>query len=288
MHGRISLGSALLLIVLVGCADEEPAHDHPGQAIKSVPPAAGMAFDESSCGTIEGQVTWHGSVSEVAPFRVLSGPDNLPPNKKRLTYEPNPYRPLVDSAGGVRDVVVFLRHVDPQHAGPWRHGPVCVEQIERRIQIAQDGMVSRYGFVRPGDTISAVNRDVEYHALRARGAAFFTLPFADTDTVTQRRLDKAGTVELISGAGYYWMHALLFVVEHPYYTRTDATGRFRLEQVPAGSYDLVCWMPNWEVASRERDPESGFIARLVFERPLQQVRRVEVQPGARSQVRFRW
>jgi hypothetical protein len=284
MHGRIWLVAGLALIAFTGCMDDDrPRVEDSAPQTSAI---AGAAFDEAATGTIEGQVTWQGPVPEVATFMVLSGPDNLPPNGKRLTYESNPYRPLVDDHGGVRDAMVFLRHVDPVVAGPWQHGPVLVEQIERRIHIVQDGQSSRFGFVRPGDTIDMVNRDPEYHSLRARGAAFFTLPFADADRVTNRRLDTAGVVELGSGAGYYWMNARLFVVEHPYYTRTDAAGRFRLEHVPIGHYEVVCSVPNWVVTHKERDPESGFFARLTFAPALERSASIEVMRGEPHRVEF--
>ena len=110
--------------------------------------------------------------------------------------------------------------------------------------VLQDGHAGRVGLVRRGDGFAAVNRDQEYHALRGRGAAFFCLPLVDAGRPARQRLEQAGVVELSSAAGYYWMQAHLFVTEHPYYARTDRDGSFRLEHVPSGTYELVCWMPS--------------------------------------------
>jgi hypothetical protein len=38
-----------------------------------------------------------------------------------------------------------------------------------------------------------------------------------------------------------WMSAWLVVSEHPYYAVSDEKGNFKLENVPAGSYQLQCW-----------------------------------------------
>ncbi len=84
------------------------------------------------------------------------------------------------------------------------------------------------------------------------------------------------------------MRADLFVVEHPYYARTDAAGRFRLEQVPAGRYEVICWMPSWVVRRKERDPESGLIGHLHFARALEQTAAVEVRAGAASTLEYAW
>jgi hypothetical protein len=287
MHGRIRpLVGALGLLVLMGCADEEPPAappEEPGLA------TAGTQFDPANTGSVEGRVVWQGPVPEVPPFPVYFAPENLPPDGKRVGREPNPFRPLVDSdGGGVQAGVVFLRGIDPAWARPWPHDRVCVEQRGRQIRVVQGGQAGRVGFVRRGDLIEVVNRDPEYHALRARGAAFFSLPFVDADRPSTRRLDQSGLVWLSSGAGYFWMQAHLLVDDQPYYARTDRAGRFRLEQVPAGRYEAVCWLPSWVVTKREREPENGLVSRIRFAPPAEQTAHVEVRAGATGVLHFVW
>ena len=108
----------------------------------------------------------------------------------------------------------------------------------------------------------------------------------DPDRPRRRALGANGLVELTSGAGWYWMRAYLFVDEHPYYTRSDATGHYRLPQVPPGQYQLVCWMPNWHIEHHERDPETTVLTRVYFRPPVQQDRPVQVQTGATSAADF--
>jgi hypothetical protein len=284
MHGRSLPLIASLLLALAGCIDES-APSNP--LVPAAPPQQNAAFDVVNTGTIVGQVVWDGPIPDVAPFVVFATPDLPAQDGKLLTHEPNPFRPIVDPASkGVADAVVFLRGIDPNKARPWPHAPVRIEQQHRRIQVVQGDATSRVGFVRAGDSIEAVNRDPEYHALRARGAAFFTLPFADRDRPSYKQLKRSGIVELSSAAGYYWMQAHLFVVEHGYYARTDREGRFRLEQVPAGNYEAVCWMPSWIVARKDRDPESSLIARAVFAPSLEQTMPIGVRAGAANRLRF--
>ena len=93
----------------------------------------------------------------------------------------------------------------------------------------------------------------------------------------KRRLDSPGVVELLSGSGYFWMRAYVHVSEHPYLTRTDAAGRFRLEGVPAGDYDLVAWHPNWRVGSEQRNPDLFRVQQVRFAAPLESSRRIHVE-----------
>ena len=42
---------------------------------------------------------------------------------------------------------------------------------------------------------------------------------------------------------------------------TDAKGRFSFDRVPAGKYELVARVPNWQIAGHDRDPETGAVSR---------------------------
>jgi hypothetical protein len=72
------------------------------------------------------------------------------------------------------------------------------------------------------------------------------------------------------------MRGWLFVDDHPYFTHSDAEGRFTLPQVPPGRYELVCWLPDWHEAFRERDAETALICRLTFCPPVEIVQPVQL------------
>ena len=148
--------------------------------------------------------------------------------------------------------------------------------------------MDRRAFVRRGGKLETTNRDADFHALRGRGSAFFTLPLVKPDIPSTQRLDQTGLVELFDAGGYYWSHAHCFVDDQPYYARTDAQGTFTLTQVPAGTYEIVGWMPSWHITRRERDPETGIIARLVWAKPVEQKQSVQVQAGQTAEVTLRW
>jgi hypothetical protein len=201
-------------------------------------------------------------------------PIGMPDQKER----PNPNRPIIDPATrGVAGAVVFLRGVPPRPGTPWPHAPVQVEQRGQVLRICQGGRETNTGFVRRGDAIEAVSHGPECCALQARGAAFFTLMFPEPGGAV-RRLDGRGVVELSSASGHYWTRAYLFVDDHPYYTHTDAVGQFVLEDVPAGRWELVCWLPSWQPERYERATEQGMVTRLHFRRPLERVAEAAVRP----------
>ncbi len=266
----------------LGCGDGSlPAADEPAEPS----PNAASRFDPTTTATVCGQVSWQGKVPVVEPYHatIFAGDGSL----RAKLVEDNPHAPQVDPRSkGVGNAVVFLRGIDCQRARPWDLPSVEVEQRDYHLQVRQGGQTSPYGFVRRGEPISMVSRQPVLHSLHVRGAAFFALMFPDPDQPCTRRLREAGLVELSSGAGYYWMRGYLFVDDHPYYARTDAAGRFQLPQVPAGRYEVVCWIPNWLEEHHDRDPESGQVSRMTFRPPLEQVQPVVVEPGQTRTLSF--
>lgn len=283
MHGCKCFGLLALVVLLGGCTDA------PAPPINQESRAAvlGEAFDEAATGTLRGSVTWQGDWPAVPPFKIFGLPGNYPVDVRK--DQPNPNLPRIQATTlALEDVVVFLRRVDLRKSRPWDHAQVRVEQRDRRLVICQGAVQSNAGWVRAGDAVDFSNCDGHYHMLRGRGAAFFSLPFAEPNLPSRRLLDKPGLVELSSGAFFFWMRGYLLVDHHPYYARTDGQGRFVLEKVPAGSYDLVCWVPSWEVAKKNRDPETGLIIQIDFQPPVEQTQAVMVHAGQSHEVSFQW
>jgi hypothetical protein len=280
MHGR-TWTTGLCLLALLGCTE---LPDPPPSASQAAPVIS--SFDSANTGTVQGRVTWDGAVPVAEPMliKAIAFHPFLYKNPVECTL---PHYPRVQN-GGVTGAVVFLRSVDARAARPWDHPKVRVEFQDRQLRVHQGKHVSTVGFVKLGDAIEIVNRDADFHLLRARGAAFFAAPLQVPDEPSRRPLTKAGIVDLTSGAGYLWLHGHLFVAEHPYYAQTDADGRFTLAHVPAGTYELVCWMPSWIVTRRERDPETGIMARLIWADPHEQTQAVEVRAGGVVDAEYRW
>jgi hypothetical protein len=283
MHGRICFLGLLCLAITSGCS-EQPAPAAP----LDPPTALGQSFDAASIGTIRGRVTWDGDVpvGQERIVRAIAFNPRLHLNPARYT---TPHVPAVNKQnGGVANAVVYLRVIDPRRSKPWDHPKPSVEFHDRQLVVVQGNQHSQVGFVRRGCAIDIVNRDAEFHNLHARGAGFFAMPLGDAKEPHERTLAQPGLVDLTCGAGYYWLHAHLFVAEHPYYARTDADGQFVLDQVPTGTYEIICWLPNWRVERKEVDPETGITARLAWASPREQTGKVTVNAHAISEITYSW
>jgi hypothetical protein len=263
---------------LSGCEDFVP----PAETTAEPPSEIGRDFNPATAGTIRGQVVWEGALPEVPAYRAPVSPAGEQRGGARYHW-PNPNTPKIDShTKAVTGAVVFLRGVDPLKARPWDHPPVRVELRDYQIHVRQGDKDCSAGFVRRGDTIEMVSVQDRFHSLQLRGAAFLARTFADRDRACTQRLDRTGVVEMMSGCGYFWMRGRLFVGDHPYFTHTDAEGRFLLPQVPPGRYELVCWLSDWHEARRELDADTALICRLTF-RPAVEI--VQTVPLAARQTR---
>jgi hypothetical protein len=263
-------GAILIAFVIVGCDAATPPPSVAPPAIPHPPVSTPHA-------SLAGRVLFAGSpppARTVNAFRMLPGPTI------NVLTRPAPNMPNVAPDGGLAGAVVFLRGIDPETARTWDRPPVTVEMHDERPMIRQGGgPPTSIGFVRRGDSISVVSRQPLFHVLRARGAAFWSITLPDPDRPRTRLLDQAGVVELSSGVNYYWMHGYVWVCEHPYFTTTDAIGHWELHGVPAGTYDLVAWLPNWRTERAERDPETTMVSRYVFCPPLEVMQRVTIHDG---------
>ena len=259
----------------VGCGGEAAnPHENPAP----VPSAElGSRFDPATAGEVRGRVIWKGELPVVPDVQAA-----IPTGTQayRWTMMPAPYKPAIDPASqGLAGVAVYFRAVDPARSRPWDLPPVRVLLQDYQIRVFQGGPAQPVGFVRRGDEVAFASADPIPHMLRARGAAYFTLPFPEPCQPLSRRFDTAGAIELTSGAGMVWPAADLLVVEHPYHAATDAEGRFTLPKVPPGEYELVCRVRNWHVIDRDRDTETGITVRHRYAPPVEKVGRVTVAPS---------
>lgn len=272
----------LLFLALLsgGCSSDIPALEA-DSATTSVEP--GLTFDATRCGRITGRVKWSGPIPKPSGF--LYGVPRAEGAGFEFRTAENPNRPLIEPhSHAVADAVVFLRWVAPTASRSWDLAPVQVEMGNGQITVIQGQHRGRVGFVRRGDAISVSSTDKSYHLLRGRGDAFFGLALPEPGKPVTRTLTKPGRVELSSGTGLYWACADLFVSDHPYYTLTDIDGGFAFDHVPEGGVEVVVWMPGWQPARLERDPDSTQVARQSYARPIERPTKATVHTSRTAQV----
>ena len=275
-------GSLFALTLLVGCGSSPGGSPRIEEKAPDAP-MVGHAHRPETTGSLTGQVTWRGPT----PTLTTTPSPLLENGTVRWLSMKNPFAPVVDpKTSGLVDTVVFIREVMPELSRLWLVAPVTVVARDFDLQVRQGDVVSRVGFVHRSDEVEFVSDESVHTMIRGRGAAYFTLPLPDKGSSTHRRLTQTGRVELSNGAGQVWAGADLFVSDHPYFARTDANGMFKIDGIPAGSYELVCWKRSWHVKSRERDPETGLVFRQKFADPVEKTARIKITAKETTTVNF--
>lgn len=217
-------------------------------------------IDVERGGVIEGTVRLDGPVPEPKGFNLITFPD--PAYCGRISNGRG-WRLLhdfvVSPQGGLKDAIVLLEGVE---AG--KPFETSVPLIEARDCMFQPFMT----IVRNGHAVEVVNMDPVMHdiqgyetSLEAGARTLFNTPLVmnhqhrrgDLHAMHNHAPGKSlvGPVYLNKGRRTFYMqcgfHAYMeswaMAVNNPYYALTDANGRFAIDNIPPGTYQLIVWHP---------------------------------------------
>jgi plastocyanin len=115
------------------------------------------------------------------------------------------------------------------------------------IVVAQENSVFSpfLSVVRAGTAVRFPNRDAHDHHLKSFSSAkaFELRVKSKRDEPAPIVFDKAGDVVLVCHF-HDWMRGYIYVVDTPFFARTDAAGTATLAALPAGKYEVKAWAPN--------------------------------------------
>ena len=172
-------------------------------------------------GTIVGVVTT--AAKAPAPLRVTIDPD--------VCGQTLPDESIaVDAAGHLAGVVVTV-------AGVKAPAPSAAPVTNDKCRFGP-----RVSLVRPNGTIAMTSKDPVLHTMHAATAdarALFNVSLPIPNMKISRPIDKPGVVTLTCST-HTWMRGYLFVTEE-LSAISGADGSFKLENVPAGAYEIRIW-----------------------------------------------
>lgn len=210
MRLSIALGSGLLLL----CGAQ-----------------VGRAYEQTAVtngGTLVGRVTLQGDTKALPPQPVFKHMETCGEHvaDERLVLSPD---------GGIRDVVISLDGIS-------RGKPIPRDQavhLDNKLCAFVPHVVA--GTV--GQQLEMHNSDPflhDAHALLPNGETLFNVALPKGKTV-HKPIAYPGLVAINCNVRHTWMHAYLFAADHPYVTVTDATGGFRIADIPPGTYPVKLW-----------------------------------------------
>ncbi len=261
---RLTMKAFLFLCVGIGCL----------LLSNGVAKAAGTAYvekDVSGGGTVEGTVKWSGDVPEVVQLVITKNTESCGGETK-----PSP-RLVVSSDKGIKDSVVYIVDI--------KEGKKLSElSLGAKLNQVQCQYEPRMFVVPMKTKFEMTTSDDILHNIHMFDAAKYNLAFPIKGQTIKKKLRKPGVVEIVCDAGHYWMSAYIHVVQHPYYAITDADGKFKIDNVPPGTYKLAAWHEGWKVEKKiEKD---GKPSRLFYAKPVIIEKEVNVGGGDTQTVDF--
>ena len=186
----------------------------------------------------------------------------LTPESRKL-YDNQPLREmrLVSAKGEVQNVFVYVKKGLPE--GKSYNAPkegALVNQKKSMFRPRVQGV-----FV--GQEVSMRNSDPLIHNVRSLSEE--NRPFnigqpAGTPDRKKVFKDKEGPIELRCDF-HPWMRAYLFVMDHPFFTVTDAQGRFAIKGLPSGTYTLAIWHEAFGEQEQKITVKTGGLKGIEFE-----------------------
>lgn len=138
------------------------------------------------------------------------------------------------------------------------------------VQLRQNGLQFRPALlpVQVGTTIEFPNEDDIYHNVFSYSKAkrFDLGRYRKDERPAAQVFEKPGVVHLYCEIHEH-MRGTILVLETPYFTRTDTNGCYRLENLPAGSYQLRAWLDDKLVYTQPVTLAPGKTTHLDFAAP---------------------
>jgi plastocyanin len=209
----------------------------------------------------EGPIAWPQSSRAGAIAGTIRYLGEVPPSQRILTSDGATivHNDIVvhPKSKGLRDVVAVLEWKEKIPADA-KAKPVVVDQREMvfvpRLVTAREGQTVRF------DNSDMCNHIVQSASIHAENLFNRTSPY--------EHKFKAQKNPIPIGCPLHpWMRAWVMVLPHPYHAVSDAQGKFRIEQVPAGKHTLLLIHPDTN---------------------YRETVHVEVQPGKTAEIALDW
>jgi len=223
-------------------------------AMSLVVPAASMAAyeggDVKDGGSISGTVKFKGTAP--APKKLDVGKD-----KEVCGKAPKVDQSLIVEGGNLVNAVVTITDI--------KKG----KKIEvKKVQLDQNGCEYHPHVLAfpAGSTVEVLNPDGILHNVHSYSKA--NTPFNMAQPKFKKTLDvkveKPETIEVKCDV-HGWMHGWLVASETPYFAVTDKSGTFKLDNVPAGSYNVELWHEKLGKSSQKVTVKAKEDAKVNFE-----------------------
>jgi plastocyanin len=165
--------------------------------------------------------------------------------------------PLTRPTPDLRRSVVYLESAPRGAFEPTEGGRAVMDQ-------RNETFVPHVLAVTVGTTVDFPNSDKFYHNVFSLSKTrAFDLGRYATGSSKSVRFDRPGIVRVFCDIHSH-MNAFILVFSHPFFGLTDADGRYRIDNVPPGTYGVIAWNEGTASEPKPASVPDGGLAELDF------------------------
>ena len=177
--------------------------------------------------------------------------DGKPPKKKTLRMDADPVcgsahsGPVysesfkINSTGNLAECLVWLKNVE--YSGGLPKEPAVIDQRGCVYIPHVFGMQA-------GQELLIKNSDATLHNIHSMPKVNKEFNFAMPKVVKERKstFEKSEDPFYIKCDIHPWMKCWALVSDRPYFAVTDTNGNYLIDNIPAGTYEVVCWQEKFK------------------------------------------
>ena len=221
-----------LMIAGCGASKETPTVTSAPAGEVSAPAVPSKSVDPSTVGTLKGRIVFEGEAPAPKQISVKGNPECAALHAGGVITSEE----MVVNNGALQNVFVYIKEGLEDYSFTAPAEPVTIENKTCMY-------VPHVSGVRVGQPVNFLNQDSTLHNVHSypKASKPFNLGLPLVGMKQTKKFDAPEIMVPLKCDVHPWMQGYIGVVAHPYFSVSDAEGKFELKNLPPGEYTVEAW-----------------------------------------------